>query len=33
MTEPTDRERLSGLAHFAAELLKAREKTVMQLAE
>lgn len=33
MTEPTDRERLSGLVHFAAELLKAREKTVMRLAE
>ena len=33
MTEPTHRERLSGLIHFAAELLKAREKTVMRLAE
>ncbi|MGP9820041.1 AAA domain-containing protein [Salinarimonas sp. NSM] len=33
MTEPTDRERLSGLVHFAAELLKAREKTTMRLAE
>lgn len=33
MTDPTDRERLSGLVNFAAELLKAREKTVMRLAE
>ncbi|MBY0360726.1 MAG: hypothetical protein K2X45_02375, partial [Phreatobacter sp.] len=33
MTDPTERERLSGLINFAAELLKARDKTVMRLAE